>query len=202
MISEHSNAKILVACRSGLPSSDFVPWPRSGEYLTRFLSTAQWMERSKAEVSSEVIQLIPSALVRDPTGHYCVFRRIATGNVLLTQRLSLVVGGHIDSSGMDQLPLLTLLEETLRRELFEEIHLKVTNSLAPIGIVVDHRSIESSRHVGIMYEAIVHSSKLTVRAIEEFLVDSHITGRFISAERLASVKHLLDPWSSILVEHQ
>ncbi len=174
----------------------FTPW-RSADWLFQAAESGmRWLPRSEAEVSDEFIQPIPCALVLGEDDGYYVFRRINEGRADLRSRLSLIVGGHIDwEADAPEFP--QLVRSTLTREISEELRACQPASVTPIGLVVDHTSIESSRHIGIVHEVVV---KEPVRplAAEEFVVRSSYTKRPYSTLELSARRAKLDPWSSII----
>ena len=174
----------------------FTPW-RSADWLFQAAESGmRWLSRSEAEASDEFIQPIPCALVLGEDDGYYVFRRVNEGRADLRSRLSLIVGGHIDwEADAPEFP--QLVRSTLTREISEELRTCQLTSVTPIGLVVDHTSVESSRHIGIVHEVVV---KEPVRplAAEEFVVRSSYTKRPYSTLELSARRAKLDPWSSII----
>ena len=177
----------------------FTPW-RSADWLFQAAEAGmRWLPRSEAEASDEFIQPIPCALVlgEQQDGYY-VFRRVKEGRADLSARLSLVVGGHIDwMAGEPEFP--QLVRSTLTREISEDLCAGAPTSITPIGLVVDHSSVESSRHVGIVHEVVV-SGAVSPVATEEFSLRSQYAGRLCSALDLSTLRTTLDPWSSIIFD--
>ena len=187
--------EVLVLPRRLVSGLDgFIPWTTAGTMVRNYENCSKWMAREKAELQEQWIQPIPCAIFRDSTGKYCVFRYPSRDGK--PQPFSLVVGGHIDQRREDQ-SLLTLILETLQREILEEIGIELSSGLVPIGITVDSSSLSASRHTGIIYQAQV-DQKIKPRASEEFSVRSIYSGRFLSTEGLAEIRGRLDPWSSII----
>lgn len=175
----------------------FTPW-RSSDWLFQAAEAGmRWLPRSEAEASDEFIQPIPCALVlgEQQDGYY-VFRRIKEGRADLSARLSLVVGGHIDwMAGEPEFS--QLVRSTLTREISEELCAGAPTSITPIGLVVDHSSVESSRHVGIVHEVVL-GGRIRPLATEEFSVWSSYIGRPYSTSELSARLGKLDPWSAII----
>ena len=156
----------------------------------------RWLPRGEAEASEEFIQPIPCALVLGENGGYHVFRRIKEGRADLRSRLSLIVGGHIDWEA-DAPAFPQLVRSTLTREIAEELRACQPTSVTPIGLVVDHTSVESSRHIGIVHEVVVEG-RVCPQATEEFSLRSSYIGRPYSTSELSTRRAELDPWSSII----
>ena len=156
-----------------------------------------WLPRDVAEHSDEWVQPIPSAVLKNREGEYLTLRRIRDTRADLKGRLSLLVGGHVEPT--TETHLTDLLLTTLRRELEEELAVTGIDRVAPIGWIVDTKSLAASRHSALVYEITV-SARPIPRAPEEFSTRSRFTGQFFSAFRLSELRQYLDPWSLILFE--
>ena len=178
----------------------FTPW-ESADWLFRAAQEGmRWLPRGEAETSDEFIQPIPCALVLGADKGYYVFRHVSEGRPDLRARLSLIVGGHIDwDGGMSEFP--ELIEATLAREIREELDAEQMGPAKPVGLVMDHASIESSRHVGFVHE-VTMTGPVRPTAGEEFALSSSYAGRLCGiaelSERLSMHHDDLDPWSSII----
>jgi predicted NUDIX family phosphoesterase len=193
------NKEILVFPRRCIQSSDrFVPWSDAAPVILCASANVAWLPRQEAEKSKEWVQPIPCAFIRDHTHRYCILLRTRQTRADLRDRISLIVGGHVDRSfGHDSLPSLLLL--TLKRELNEELGIQSLSKVRPVGLVVDSLSIKASRHIAFIYEVAVESP-LTVRAAEEFALRSKFTGYFSTPEELSQFHTKFDPWSLLLFE--
>ena len=194
-----SEQRVLCVPRRCVENQEpFTPW-RSAGWLFRAAKTEmKWLPRHEAEASAEFVQPIPCAFVVGKQEGYYVFRRINKGRADLKARLSLIVGGHIDwEADTPEFPQLVL--STLKREISEELSTDGITSIKPIGVVVDHTSLESSRHIGIVHQLVV-SSLFKSLATEEFTRQSSRTGQLCSTFRLRTWHRDLefDPWSSII----
>ena len=158
----------------------------------------KWLPRSEAEASDDYVQPIPCALILGERDGYYVFRRIREGRDDLRSRLSLVIGGHIDWEA-GSLQFLQLVSSTLTREIAEELRAERASVVRPLGIVVDHRTRESSRHIGLVHE-VVANGPVQPMAAEEFSLRSQDAGRLCSASELSKLRRRLDPWSSIIFD--
>lgn len=193
--------KVLCLPRSSVDDLvRFTPWASADQLFRSAKEEMRWLPRGEAEASDEFIQPIPCALVLGSDKGYYVFRHVSEGRPDLRARLSLIVGGHIDWDG-DTSEFLKLVEETLTREIQEELDAEQIGPAKPVGVVVDHASIEASRHVGFVHEVIVTGS-VRPTAREEFALSSSYAGRLCAitdlSERLSERYGDLDPWSSII----
>ena len=174
----------------------FTPWESAGWFFRAAESGMLWMPRREAEVSDEFVQPIPCTLVLGADTGYHVFRRIKDGRADLRARLSLVVGGHIDWE-QDTAPFKHLIATTLAREIDEELAADWTPPPKPIGLVVDHTSIDSSRHIGVLHEVLVTGSVQPL-AREEFSARSAYAGKLCDIAELLAERDGFDPWSAII----
>ena len=178
----------------------FTPWESADQLFRAAKEGMRWLPRGEAEVSDEFIQPIPCALVLGANNDYYVFRHVSEGRPDLRARLSLIVGGHIDWDG-DTSEFLKLVQATLIREIQEELDAEQVGPAKPVGVVVDHASIEASRHVGFVHE-VTMTGPVRPTAGEEFALSSSYAGRLCAitdlSERLSRRYGDLDPWSSII----
>lgn len=184
------------SCVEEAAPDQFTPWESAGLLLKAATSQMTWMPRPEAETSLDYMQPIPCALVFEKPEGYFVFRRVKEGRSDLRNRISLVVGGHIDWEAEER-DFSELVSSTLRREIAEELGTERITSITPIGLALDKRSVESSRHIAIVHEVSVEH---TVRPIatEEFSTSSRYVGRLLSASQLRKRRWDMDPWSSIV----
>lgn len=191
--------EILVLPRQELSTEyRFLHADDAKEHLAQWQSLVEWMPRTVAELHPDRIQLIPCVLIDSADEHFYIFRRTRGTRDDLKGRLSFLVGGHVDGPPADQ-ELHGILEETLRREVEEELGVTNLPELRLLGLVADYSSIASSRHVGIVFGATLHG-RLTTKAPEEFSARSKWSGIALSLDELWDLRERLDPWSSILYE--
>ena len=194
-----STREILVLPRHLLsPDDRFIHAGAAKELLTLWESHVEWMPRSVAETCPDRIQPIPCVLIKSADEQFYVFRRTQKTRDDLKGRLSFLVGGHVDGPPTDH-ELQTILEETLRREVEEELGVTELPKLQFLGLVADYSTIASSRHIGIVFKATLHG-RLTTQAPEEFSAKSKWSGKALGLDKLCEVKSRQDPWSSILYE--
>lgn len=189
--------EILVLPREHFHGLDgFVPWSRSRGLVDTATEHAKWMPRADAENSEQWVQPIPCAIFRDGSGRYCVFRQARQLRSDLSRRVSFIVGGHIDRI-FDGKSVSGVIEETVKREVSEEVGIDLEPPLTPVGLVIDSSSVMASRHVGLVYEAVVNG-EIKSSASDEFLVGSKYNGKFLSVKSLSEFRSEFDPWSFIL----
>ena len=191
--------EILVFPRELLPTdTSFVPWEAVPPILKVVEENMSWLPRNEAEQSEDLIQPIPCTIIRNKFQEYHVLRRINEGRKDLRSRITLVVGGHIDSCPGNH-ELLTLLKMTLKREVGEELGIFNLAEPKPVGLVLDNSSPAASRHAGFVYEIVV-DDELKPLAIEEFSTRSKYSGRSFPVEGLSGFfkDDEFDPWSAII----
>ena len=121
-------------------------WDAVQPYIERIEATFEWLPRPEAEVSDYWVQAIPCVFVKDEEDKYCIFRRVENEREDLSRRLSLVVGGHVDSANDGECFEATMFSNLIR-EINEEIGIHPEEDPHPVGVIVDGSSIKASRHV-------------------------------------------------------
>ena len=175
----------------------FIDADTAKEQLALWESHMEWLPRTVAEARPDRIQPIPCVLIGSANDRFYVFRRTRETRDDLKGRLSFLVGGHVDGPAVAE--LCAILEETLRREVEEELGVTDLPDLRLLGLVADYSTITSSRHVGVVFGATLHG-RLTTHAPEEFSTRSRLSGKALGLDELCGHKTNLDPWSSILYE--
>ena len=189
--------EILVFPRELINGVDgFVPWDEAEKLIHVASKSTAWMPRVDAERSGKWVQPIPCAIFRDTGGRYCVFRQVQQQRKDLSERLSFVVGGHIDRC-TDSEFLPEALRETVNREVREEVGIELDHDIELIGMVVDASSLLASKHIGIIFEAKI-DAKLRSKSDEEFSIYSKHDGQFLNAEDRCQLRGKFDPWSAII----
>lgn len=194
------NADQVVLClpRERFANFDrFTPWTQASDTVASAQMEMRWIPRAEAESSENLVQPIPCALVRGEDTSLHVFRRIKEGRQDLSGRITLVIGGHIDSGSFED-ELLSLAAATLVKELDEELtSIPAFENREPVGVVIDRSSPESSRHVGIVFE-VAATGTVKPKAKEEFSMGSKYAGTKCSLAELPQFRKQFDPWSAIL----
>jgi predicted NUDIX family phosphoesterase len=195
--------QILVLPREAFSGrAEFIPVKDMLARLGTMAQSAAWLRREEAERSVAHVQPIPSAVVRSNSGRILALERSSTGRHDLRTRISIVAGGHVDFVADCDLrterDLTRLFVWTLQRELHEELDLKEAGEPELLGVVVDRRSLAASRHVGVIY-MVTPDASASVQADEEFRSGVGLSGRYVNLTQLKALRHVLDPWSSILL---
>lgn len=174
-------------------------WDCIQDQLGEIEKSFSWLDRPDAERSTDVVQAIPCTFIRDRTGRYCVLRRISNTREDLDEKLSLIVGGHIDEPHSDA-SFQATMSFNLMRELDEEIGVVPAGGPPrPVGVIIDNSSIQASRHVAFMHET--QADQVSPKAWEEFEAGNpNYSGRFMPASGLAERRNEFDPWSRLLIE--
>ncbi len=176
----------------------FVPWRDVEPRLTQIAENMTWERRESAELSYEMVQIIPSGIIRNPEGKYCILRRNASTRADLRSKITLTIGGHVDRvEGCNE--FLDLLSDTLLRELREELGISTTIEIRELGLIIDPRSTISSRHIAFIHE-VTTDSEISPLAIEEFSTRSKYTAVFLLPEQLVELRSQMDPWSRLVLE--
>ena len=177
----------------------FTPWRDARDMITPH--TVAWVPRDHAENSPDWTQLIPCAVLQNPSGHYVTFLRTTSSTPELHRRTSIVVGGHCTLDDAHHTwDHLQVMRHTLRRELMEEVTLDLSPPETPEALVYDQSTTNCTMHLAVLYHISVEG---TVRAAapEEFDDDPRHNGRPQPLEDLAAIPASLDPWSKIIVNH-
>ena len=190
--------EVLVLPRPLRPRDWFSSWP-SKDRFGKFERSAEWLPRQQAERTSDYWQPIPSALLRNAHGDYCLLRRTNAGRSDLKRRFTLVVGGHVDEIDFRG-PLTDLLERTVIREISEEVGVEPVSELSPRGVIADLGSVDGTRHVAFLYETVVDEASLRLGAPEEFSRYSKVRLQFLPLPSIQRLKRWLDPWSALILE--
>ena len=178
----------------------FVSWQSvSTDTLGIIWESCHWTQRAIAERSTDIVQLIPCAVVRDNSGNYSVSRRNRYGREDIRSRLTILYGGHVERAN-EELEPADLLDLTLRRELEEEIGVSDLVSIDAVGFINDLKDLTSSRHLAVVFEVSVQG-EVSVHANEEFSLGSKYCGEFMDSDRLEPLEHRLDPWSKLLFHY-
>ena len=179
----------------------FVKWSEIEDSMEALMAEAKWLPRSVAERSTKWVQPIPCVYLKDPhETSFCILRAGRGHRRDLDLKLSLLFGGHVEAPETGHsMSLSDLLLSTLNREVEEEIGLEGATHVVARGLIVDHASIQTSRHVAFVY-SMVAWSPIRPKAPEEFLKRSKFNGVFESLESMSAHRSMFDPWSRILLE--
>ena len=181
----------LLPERTGLLSPD-----QTRRLLGRMDRRKTFVPRPEAERSAELVQIIGCAVVTDERGLHHALETPPTDAYESEGNLSLIVGGHTERAGPDDLrkPAAELAHRTVRREIAEELGRTPPGRLTPLGLLMDASSLGNSRHVGLLHACRIVGPIYPDR--DEFRADSPLSGRY-TIEQLRGLLRLMDPWSRI-----
>ena len=175
-----------------------VPWDFFEDLVPLIQESMIWMPRAEAETAVDYVQPIPCAFIRSDDGRFCVLERTADPTSYLDRKLSLVVGGHVDS-GNEELSIMTIFRLNLYRELAEEVRLEKPISLALRAVLVDHSLLDQSPHVAFLYEAA--ANRVCPAAVEEFDIFAALSGTYQDSLWLNDHRERFDPWSQMVIQN-
>jgi predicted NUDIX family phosphoesterase len=154
-----------------------------------------FVERAYAERSPHLKQVIPYGVVEVDGQILIVKRTKRGGDARLHDKHSIGIGGHLeprdlaDAHGRDPLPAGT------RRELDEELAVRGTYEVRPIGLINDDSNPVGAVHVGVVQHVHV-SGSVEIREREQ------LEGRLSSLEELGALLDRgadFETWSKLLV---
>lgn len=192
---------------------EFMPWRQARELLHG--PNLCWVRRKDAEANLELTQIIPSAIICDHPNRFHTFRRCPSDFVQLSEKLSIIIGGHCDLP--DAVPYPEDPEEpdafyrygrnfhevfarTVERELLEEVNLRARVIAEPLAIVTDRSTPKTAQHVALIYRVQCHR-RLYANAPEEFSTRLAENGIIRTTEELRAAPDDLDPWTRIIVQN-
>lgn len=139
MAAEH----VMVMKRSSFQSAgDYLSPMMARETLQLAWPEAEWLSRQQAEKSERWVQIIPCAVIQDESGRYAVFRRSKEPRDDLSRKVSLLIGGHVESDFCKDDSLWTILLRSLLRELKEEVNVHNPSVDGLIGLLVDNNQLQ------------------------------------------------------------
>ena len=178
----------LIDCYNGFYALD-----KCYDLIEKIQCSYQWIERSVAEESNDLIQAIPCVFLYNDLYEYVVFESINNEKSYLNEKYSLLVGGHIDY--ICDVSLHDILENTLRREIHEEIIISDEGIITKTGIIIDKSSIERSKHICFLYNMNIVQHDITIKSYDEFKDGiNYYTNKLLYKNR-----YKFDPWSQIII---
>lgn len=167
--------------------------------MINICKNVKWLPRSKAEESSDFVQLIPVAMFCQKN-QYLVITNRGYRHHRMAEHIAIWAGGHTRVSDYNGIFSIDFLRSTLNRELNEELQIPNILDLLPKypeAIVWDNTNTKSSRHLGIFYkiDAKKLSTKLDKREFHEAASKS-IFSEYISVDKLKDMSGW-ESWSKI-----
>ena len=156
-----------------------------------------FVERAHAERTPTLKQIIPYNVVR-VDGQVLLLRRLRTGGeARLHDKLSIGVGGHINPRDSRPADDADPVRAGARREIEEEIEVRGSYEIRPVGFLNDDSNPVGAVHLGVVQIADVLGS---VRIREENVLEGRLASPGELQDLLARGENF-ETWSSILIEH-
>jgi predicted NUDIX family phosphoesterase len=183
--------------RAGTPQG-FIPF--GGEpSLAGFRATVRehgfFVERSYAERTPSLKQIIPYTLVVSAGRLLCMRRLDRGGEARLHGKLSIGVGGHIDPEDAKVSADLDPIATGTERELREELDVQGTYELSRVGLLNDDSNPVGAVHLGLIQVLQLHG---TVRIREEGVLEGRLVER-AELERQLGEGANFETWSAVLL---
>jgi predicted NUDIX family phosphoesterase len=183
------------AAKSGEQAKTF----RLAEFEAAVAHHGFFVERAYAERQPELKQVIPYSVI-DCSGRVLLFRRLATGGESrLHHKHSIGIGGHINpedlgASGSSK-PSRNPIDAGTRREVEEELAVRGTYLIRPLGILNDDSNPVGAVHVGVV-------QLITVQGSVEIREKDQLEGRLVEADELGNMLAQganFETWSGLLI---
>lgn len=149
-----------------------------------------FIPRPDAEQDPTYKQIIPYITLCRGDEVFCTRRTNKGGEARLHGRLSLGIGGHINT--LDDMESGDIFRRGLQRELEEEVFLNGGGELIPIGIINDDTNEVGSVHLGFFFTMEVTDA--SVRETEK------LEGLWLKRSQLADNMNNMETWSQIACE--
>jgi len=154
-------------------------------------------ERDYAERTPDLKQIIPYTVFR-VDGEVLLMRRLAAGGEgRLHDKLSIGVGGHINPEDLSSTGSSDPIRAGTTREIEEEIEVRGSYELRPVGFLNDDSSPVGAVHVGMVQIADVQG---TVQIREKEVLEGRLATPAELRRRVRDGENF-ETWSSLLVEH-
>jgi predicted NUDIX family phosphoesterase len=159
-----------------------------------------FVDRSWAETNESVKQIVAYGLIRNGD-RLLRLRRAAKGKRhALRLRYTILVGGHVDDQeSASEHPL----EDCLRREIFEELHLRPHQEPQLLGVVADPTTAVGRLHLGIIFDVPMELDAVVIRSNydnSDFAnAKRRVEYKLVTAKSLGHIAARFDPWSSLLL---
>lgn len=154
--------------------------------------------RSSAERDPNCIIPIPCAVVMFEES-VLLLRRKDEGHSL-HNTYAIWAGGHVvesDNAGSN------ILLECLKRELSEEIFIKDDYDLIPIGLVRTSEDERASRHIGVVYKAILSTPQVALALDQKEFRETRgksQSGKLVDVKKLSDFYKEMGDWSKFIVD--
>ena len=154
-------------------------------------------ERDYAERTPGLKQVIPYTVFR-VDGEVLLMRRLAAGGERrLHDKLSIGVGGHINPEDLASAGTSDPIRAGTAREIEEEIEVRGSYELRPVGFLNDDSTPVGAVHIGMVQIADVQG---TVEIREKEVLEGRLVTPAELTRRVRDGENF-ETWSSLLVEH-
>lgn len=210
------NPTVVIPAKNVADLPDYCPWEKASLSING--NALQWMPREEAERSDRYVQIIPSAIISSEPGVYHTFRRCPSPIPELSDKTSIIIGGHCDITDIQPNSTIqdieqadpsllaklaadfsTVFSNAMLRELYEEVSCLATPPRQPICTVYDRSTEKTAQHLALIFP-ITCTRRLRANAPEEFVDDPELNGKLVSTRRLARQPDRLDPWTRLIIE--
>lgn len=153
----------------------------------------EFKPREPLETDPSYKQLIPYVVVADGTQILTLRRKAKQSEQRLHDKVSIGIGGHLESVDRGASDCADLLEAGARREFHEELHCPSGLELQYRGILNDDQSDVGRVHLGLVYSARVRRRDVSIREVEK------MEGKWLGYEQLHEKRDAMETWSSLLL---
>jgi len=149
-----------------------------------------FLPRPEAEKDPRFKQIIPYITLCRGDEVFCTRRTNKGGEARLHGRLSLGIGGHINT--LDDMEAGNVFRRGLQRELEEEVFLTDGGELIPMGVINDDTNEVGSVHLGFFF-----TMEVADAAVRE---TDKLEGLWLKRSQLAEHRENMETWSQIACE--
>ena len=200
---------------------EYLSWEHAQETINHH--NLMWVPRSTAESTLDLTQLIPSAIITTQHHQYHTFKRCSSDFEQLSDKLSIIIGGHCDFDDIQPHNCVDVTPQQLHtwaqkfdqvfqravaRELMEEVAYSIYTTgsnapppdIQPLAVVRDRSTPKTAQHMALIYPITCHR-RLYALAPEEFETDVQNNGILHHISELQRNSANLDPWTRIIANH-
>jgi len=155
--------------------------------------------RSDAEKDINLIQIIPCAIFSFNDEIYLLRRKESDLRNRLREKYVIWAGGHIrkgDAIKAD--PIL----EGLKREISEELDIKVPLEFSQLGFLLDKSNVASSMHLALVFMAKVERPEIKIAMNQSEFKEKRgtsVSGQFLPLKELAQYYGQMERWSQLIL---
>lgn len=162
---------------------------------------SKFMERSEAEKNPSLIQPIPCGLIKYQDTVFLLRRSEENTNNRLHNKYTIWAGGHIREE--DLKGEFGPFQNALHRELSEELYIRTTFNLAPLGLLLDSSNSRSRVHLAVVYLITLDKPDIAIALNQKEFKErkgKSLSGRFLSLQEIVKHAEEMEFWSKILLK--